>query len=59
MLRICILFNILQIISTLEPKLVYDFLNCGPQTPFLFSGHIVRPTQCFEFDMPDLNQIYH
>ncbi len=39
----------------LEQKQVQYFSNCGPQTTFLASKHLLRPAQCYEFDMPALN----
>jgi len=39
----------------LKQKQVQNFSKCGPQTTFLASKHLLRPAQCFEFDMPGIN----
>jgi len=31
---------------------INNFFNCGPQSTFLTSKLLLRPAQCFEFDMP-------
>jgi len=46
--------NIFWLKMPLKQKQVQNFSKCSPQTTFLASKHLLRPAQCFEFDMPAL-----